>query len=188
MITKVSTYDHIYLYISVISTYTLFFLYMWVSVSPRWAVPPCAGGAGLYKKLTESQWASLLKCSCVLSASVTIYMYVCVWLNVCCVEGGCGCVWRSEVVGSPGVEVTDCCGLQCGCWGLNSGPLLSLALCLRHCLSSCLDSSWGWNVTRKHSPNKSCPPPSWLWTAFSPSDRTAHQDKCRPFYVRCTRF
>lgn len=124
----------------------------------------------------------------VLSASVTIYMCVSVWLNVCCVEGGCGCVWRSEVVGSPGVEVTDCCGLQCGCWGLNSGPLLSLALCLRHCQSSCLDSSWGWNVTRKQSPNKSCPPPSWLWTAFSPSDRTARQDKCRPFYVRCTRF
>ena len=33
------------------------------------------------------------------------------------------CVCLCEGVGSLGTRVTDSCGLSCGCWELNPGPL-----------------------------------------------------------------
>lgn len=53
------------------------------------------------------------------------------------------CPWRSEVgIRPPGSGVIDGCGLQCGCWEPNSGPLQKPPV-----LWIAISSAQGWNLS-----------------------------------------
>lgn len=171
------TFIYTFLYIHCFS-----FICEWVSAHSGQCHPVQVELGCIRSWQRASEQASWSVHVCFLLRLLYLYQDVSVCLN--------GCVWRSEVVGSPGVEVTDCCGLQCGRWDLNSGPLLSAGPSL---LPSASVTAWVPALTLLRD---GMWPGSVAWInpllhqvayeQFPPSDRTAHQDKHRLFHVRCT--